>query len=144
MATINGSILTMHRVGLAIITASQPGNDQYLAAPNVMKILQVTEPVGIPNLAEESITVYPNPTNNIVNVQCTTHNSLITHIHVFDAYGKLVGVVETFHETSLQTGKSGSSAQTAQIDLSPFAPGVFFIKAVTDGKTVAVRKIVKQ
>ncbi len=144
VATINGSILTMHRVGLAIITASQPGNDQYMAAPNVMKILQVTEPVGIPNLAEESITVYPNPTNNIVNVQCTTHNSPITHIHVFDAYGKLVGVVETFHETSLQTGKSGSSAQTAQIDLSPFAPGVYFIKAVTDGKTVAVRKIVKQ
>ncbi len=142
VATINGSILTMHRVGLAIITASQPGNDQYMAAPNVMKILQVTEPVGISNLAEESITVYPNPTNGVVNVQCFNHNSLITHIHVFDVYGKLVGVVETGRAPSLLTIANGSS--TAQIDLSPFAPGFYFIKAVANGNVISVRKVVKQ
>ena len=142
VATINGSILTMHRVGLAIITASQPGNDQYMAAPNVMKILQVTEPVGISNLAEESITVYPNPTNGVVNVQCTNHNSPITHIHVFDVYGKLVDVVETGRAPSLQTIANGSS--TAQIDLSPFAPGIYFIKAVADGNVITVQKVVKQ
>jgi hypothetical protein len=82
-----------------------------------------------------SMTVYPNPTNDIVNVQITNHNSPITQIHVFDAYGKLVGVVETRCTTSLQT---------AQIDLSRYAPGVYFVKAVADDKVVAVRKVVKR
>ena len=106
--------------------------------------LHLTITVGIDNhdLAA-SMSVYPNPTNGIVNVQFTNHNSPITHIHVFDAYGKLVGV-ETFHETSLQAGGPGSSAQTAQIDLSPFAPGVYFVKAVANGNVMGVRKVVKQ
>ncbi len=55
--------------------------------------------------------------------------------HVFDAYGKLVDVVETRCTTSLQT---------AQIDLSGFANGVYFVKAVADGNVVAVRKVVKR
>ena len=51
--------------------------------------------------------------------------------------------VETFHETSLQADEPGYSAQT-QIDLSPFAPGIYFIKAVADGNVITVRKVVKQ
>ena len=35
-------------------------------------------------------------------------------------------------------------AQTAQIDLSPFAHGVYFVKAVTNGNMMGVRKVVKQ
>ena len=81
-----------------------------------------------------SMTVYPNPTNDIVNVQITNHNSPITQIHVFDAYGKLVDVVETRCTTSLQT---------AQIDMSGFASGVYFFKAVADDRVVAVRKVIK-
>ena len=56
--------------------------------------------------------------------------------HVFDAYGKLVDVVEM--------NANGSSAQTVQIDLSGFANGVYFVKAVADGNVVAVRKVVKR
>jgi hypothetical protein len=106
--------------------------------------LHLTITVGIDNHdLTASMTVYPNPTNGVVNVQFTNHNSPITHIHVYDIYGKLVGVVETFHETSLQTDGPGYSAQT-QIDLSPFAPGVYFVKAVTNGNMMGVRKVVKQ
>jgi hypothetical protein len=61
---------------------------------------------------------------------------------VFDIYGKLVGVVETLRATSLQTG-TGASVQT-QIDLSRYANGVYFIKAVADGNVIGVRKVVKQ
>ena len=56
-------------------------------------------------------------------------------IQLYDIYGKLLGVVETQNFASLQT---------AQIDLSRYANGVYFIKAVMDGKTIAVRKVVKQ
>jgi hypothetical protein len=52
--------------------------------------------------------------------------------------------VETLRATSLQTDTQGSSVQTAQIDLSRYAPGVYFVKAVADDKVVAVRKVVKR
>ena len=37
-----------------------------------------------------------------------------------------------------------ASLQTARIDLSHYAAGVYFVKAVADGNVVAVRKVVKR
>jgi len=42
----------------------------------------------------------------------------------------------------LRTDANGSSAQT-QIDLSHYAAGVYFVKAVTNGNIMAVRKVIK-
>jgi hypothetical protein len=97
--------------------------------------LHLTVSVGIDNYDGFDFKVYPNPTIGVVNVQFTNHNSPITQIHVFDAYGKLVDVVETRHGTSLQT---------LRIDLSGFASGVYYVKAVAGGNVVAVRKVVKR
>ena len=84
-----------------------------------------------------SMTVYPNPTNGIVNVQFTDHNSPITQIHVYDVYGKLLGV-------NVVGANDYSPRQTAQIDLSRYANGVYFIKAVANGHVMGIRKVVKQ
>lgn len=53
VAIVNGSILVLTGVGQAIITASQAGNDNYLPAQNVMKVLNVTE--NTPIMQEQSI-----------------------------------------------------------------------------------------
>jgi len=92
-----------------------------------------------------SMTVYPNPTNDIVNVECTLNNVKMGTVgfHVYDTYGKLVGVVETRCTTSLQTDTNGNPTQTAQIDLSRHVSGVYFVKAVADDRVVAVRKVIK-
>ena len=110
--------------------------------------LHLTITVGIDdhNLAA-SMTVYPNPTTGIVNVQCTMNNVQVEtmEILVYDAFGRLLCTtdgVETQNFASLQTDTHGASVQT-QIDLSRYAPGVYLIKAVADGNVVAVRKIVK-
>ncbi|MCR4856680.1 MAG: T9SS type A sorting domain-containing protein [Bacteroidales bacterium] len=81
-----------------------------------------------------SMTVYPNPTTSVINVQFTMNNvqAGTMEFHVYDAYGKLVDVVVANNDGN------------TQIDLSHFAPGVYFIKAVTEGNVVAVRKVVKQ
>ena len=50
--------------------------------------------------------------------------------------------VRTRNFASLQSDTHDTFVQT-QIDLSPFAPGIYFVKAVADGKVVAVRKVVK-
>ena len=110
--------------------------------------LHLTITVGIDdhNLGA-SMTVYPNPTNDIVKVQCTMNNvqAGTMEFHVFDAFGRWLRStdgVETQNFASLQTDTHGPSVQT-QIDLSRFAPGVYFVKAVADGNVVAVRKVVK-
>ena len=56
-------------------------------------------------------------------------------LHLCDAYGRLLDVVRANNDSPLQT---------AQIDLSRYANGVYFLKAVADEKTIAVRKVVKQ
>ncbi len=83
--------------------------------------------------AQANFTVYPNPTNGIVNVQCTMYNVQAgsVEIHVLDAYGKLVNVVKVQPD------------ETVQIDLSRYARGVYFVKAVADGNVLGVKKVVR-
>ena len=100
--------------------------------------LHLTITVGVDNYDGFDFKVYPNPTSNIVNVQITNHQSQITEIQLVDAFGRLLR-----SSNVVETDAHGSSVQT-QIDLSRYATGIYFVKAVADGKTVAVRKVVKQ
>jgi hypothetical protein len=99
--------------------------------------LHLTITVGIDDHNDFAFNLYPNPTHGMVNIQCTMNNVQVETVefHVFDAYGKLVAVVGT---------RCTSSLQTAQIDLSGFTAGVYFVKALADGNVVAVRKVVKR
>ena len=99
--------------------------------------LHLTITVGVDNYDGFDFKVYPNPTSNIVNVECIMKSEEWgeVELHLCDTYGRLLGVVETQNFASLQT---------AQIDLSRYANGIYFVKAVANGKTVAVRKVVKQ
>ena len=124
VATVNGSILTMHSVGLAIITASQPGNDEYAPAQNVMKILNVTEPVGVETYDALQVTVSPNPSNSIFKVDGAMENG---DFHVCDMYGK-----------DIMTGRLDDS--NAVVDMSAFPAGMYFLRLrSSDGQTVTVK-----
>ena len=93
--------------------------------------------VGVDNYDGFDFKVYPNPTSNIANVECIMKNEEWDgmELHLCDAYGRLLDVVRANNDSPLQT---------AQIDLSRYAKGVYFIKAVADEETIAVRKVVKQ
>jgi hypothetical protein len=98
--------------------------------------------VGVDNhVASNPLIVYPNPTSNIVNVECEIGNGVSgdVTIQLYDIYGKLVGVpvVGANDHSPLQRA-------TAQIDLSRYANGVYFIKAVANGHVMGIRKVVKQ
>ena len=79
-----------------------------------------------------SMNVYPNPTSDKVNVQLTEYESQSNNmeIQLFDIYGKLLQTVP-------------ASNENLQINLSSYAQGVYFIKAVVEGNVLAVRKVVK-
>jgi len=95
-----------------------------------------------------SMTVYPNPTTSVVNVQCTMNNvhEGTVEFQLFDAFGRLLRTTDGVganNDSPLRTNGHGSSVQT-QIDLSHYAAGVYFIKAVAKDNVIAVRKVVKQ
>ena len=93
-----------------------------------------TDTIGIIHYGTTPLQIYPNPTTGIVTIRLSPATcSLSPEIQVFDMYGKLV---ETFHETSLQ--------QTAHINLSHYASGVYIIKVVNRGTPVSIGKIVKK
>lgn len=79
-----------------------------------------------------SMNVYPNPTSDKVNVQLTEYDSQSNNmeIQLFDIYGKLLQTVP-------------ASNENLQINLSSYAQGVYFIKAVSEGNMLAVRKVVR-
>jgi len=99
--------------------------------------LHLTITVGVDDHETVDFKVYPNPTNGVVNVECIMKNEEWgeVELHLCDAHGRLLDVVETMCTSSLRT---------AQIDLSQYASGVYFVKAVADGKAIATRKVVKQ
>ena len=70
-----------------------------------------------------SISLYPNPAKDVVNVQCTMNNAQVKAIEVFDVYGKVVRTVETLRATSLQT---------LQINVSGLASGMYFVRVTTE------------
>jgi hypothetical protein len=82
-----------------------------------------TTNVGIEEHLLNSISLYPNPAKDVVNVQCALNDVQVRAIEVFDVYGKVVRTVETLHATSLQT---------AQINVSDFAAGMYFVRVTTE------------
>ena len=75
-----------------------------------------------------SIKVYPNPTKDYVNVQCTMNNVHCSGIEIVDVYGKIITVVD----------------QTAtQINVSGLAAGMYFVRVTTD-KGVVTKPFVKR
>ena len=80
------------------------------------------------------IKIYPNPTVDVVNVECTMDNAQWGgEIQIVDVYGKVVAVVETMCTSSLQT----------HIDVSGLSAGVYFLRVATD-RGVVTKPFVKQ
>ena len=82
---------------------------------------------GISDRLSNSIALYPNPANDVVNVECKMNNVQLEGIEVIDVYGKVVrNVVETMCTSSLQT----------RINVSGLAAGMYFVRVTTDAGVV--------
>lgn len=106
-----------------------------------------------------NMNIYPNPTSDVINVQLTMNNEQTGNvaIQVYDVFGKMLDMVNVGNSDAMNrvpTGHSmdsyggvtnvhGLSAQIIQIDLSRYANGVYFIKVVSEGNVLAVKKVVK-
>lgn len=78
--------------------------------------------VGVPTHLANDLVLYPNPANDVINVQCTMNNvQEIEAIEVLDVYGKVVRTV---------------SLWTNNINVSGLAAGLYFVRVTTDTGTI--------
>lgn len=96
-------------------------------------IMVHTTDVGIIEHLQNNISLYPNPTNDVVNIECTMNDVQVDAIEVFDVYGKVVRT-ETLRATSLKT---------TQINVSDLAAGMYFVRITTD-EGIATKSFVKK
>lgn len=82
--------------------------------------------------ADEAVTVYPNPSNGIVNIDLQGVLANNATIEVYNAMGQLV-IVKNFTEAS---GKF-------EIDLTGNASGVYTIKLIADGEVITKRVVLQ-
>ena len=75
----------------------------------------------------EKISVYPNPTNNILNI-ATIDGSTISEIEVYNNLGQL----------------AKSEYYTNQIDFSKLSVGLYFVKAIMEDGAMETIKVVKK
>ena len=91
-----------------------------------------TTNVGIEDYLSKSVTLFPNPAKDVVNVQCTMNN--VQSVEVIDVYGKVLRtVVETVHAPSLPT----------RISVSGLANGMYFVRVTTE-EGVVTKQFVKR
>ena len=84
-----------------------------------------TTNVGIEEHLLNSISLYPNPANDVVNVQCTMNNVQLEGIEVIDVYGKVV-----------RTIAGTDNYSPIRINVSGLANGMYFVRVTTDEGTV--------
>ena len=84
-----------------------------------------TTNVGIEEHLLNSISLYPNPANDVVNVECTMNNVQLEGIEVIDVYGKVV-----------RTVVGANNYSPIRINVSGLANGMYFVRVTTDEGTV--------
>ena len=91
-------------------------------------LMHLTITVGIEDpVVDRNLQVYPNPTNGLLSIRGTSFSQVL----LFDAYGKRIGVWN-------------AEGELTQIDLSSYAPGVYFVKVMDKQQIVGVKKVIKQ
>ena len=83
-----------------------------------------TTTVGIDSWLAGSVTLFPNPAREVVNVQCTMNNVQLTgELSVFDVYGKLLQIVPI-------------TSEITPINVSGLANGMYFVRVTTEAGSV--------
>jgi hypothetical protein len=79
VATIAGNVVSIHGEGETEITATQPGDDYFLAAAPVKRTLRVSDLItGIDNNPLAGVRLYPNPTSGLLTVEATVPVQQVT------------------------------------------------------------------
>jgi PKD repeat protein len=84
------------------------------------------------NIFINNIKIYPNPTNDILNIELNLDKKSKVQFQIFDAVGKLV----------LTTSNQSFNTQSTTLDLSNLPLGIYFLQVRID-ENVVTKKVVR-
>lgn len=97
--------------------------------------LKANESVLSDNVFVDAISIYPNPTSSILNVEISSEASQKTVVKLFDISGRLMKQIYVNSEAGVSTIK---------IDMSEMAAGLYTAQVFANDKLSYIRKISKQ
>ena len=90
-------------------------------------ILHLTITTDITQYAQAAnIEVWPNPAQTVCNISCSIAQA---ELRLYDAIGRCVS-------------RAKAESEITPIDVTSFAPGIYILHVVSDGKTIATKKVV--
>lgn len=92
------------------------------------EICEEADAVSIPDVADEEVSIYPNPSNGEVHIRMAGIHNPNTHIEIYDYAGRLVKATQDIH------------TDMATLHLSSFSAGVYVIIIRTEDQIIT-RKI---
>jgi hypothetical protein len=81
------------------------------------------------------ISAYPNPTNDVLNINYALNNKAVVEISLFDIKGSKVN--------GFKVGSQNAGIYTYSFDVDMLSKGIYFYKINIDGLTVNTGKFVK-
>jgi hypothetical protein len=91
IVTISGDHAIIKGAGTVTITASQTGDNRYLAAEEVSQSLVILLVLGQESAQDISLKIYPNPAQSQFFVECGKQMKE-SNIELFDAHGNFVKI----------------------------------------------------
>ena len=112
---------------LKFATVNKSGNNLYL--DNIW-VYEGAEPVGILENKLESLSIYPNPTENSITINIGNNSLQNATVEIFDMMGKRIEVEKLFQKTN-------------KINMSKYNSGIYLLK-FTNNQGTSSYKIIKQ
>ena len=108
------------------------GNTVFGSAMTFTTEAEPGDSTGVANRLAASVTLYPNPANEVVNVECTMNDGQWDDatVEVYDVYGKLVNTVVVIENPT-------------RINVGGLSNGVYFVRVTTD-RGVVTKPFVKR
>jgi hypothetical protein len=129
VATVEGDVVTIKSAGTAIITARQPGNENYQAAEIVEQVLVVDAITGTDPQAEAATEIFPLPANDLVTIR-SRFVTPATRIMILDSFGRVMEELKP----------SSTEKNILQVSVKHLPAGMYFLQLNTP-KTITQRLI---
>jgi len=120
VVSLDASTVTILAVGTATVEANQAGDDNYLAAPSVVRsfVVSLSPATPVSEVSIDKIKIYPNPFDEFISVKLP--NDVKCTVVLFDASGRKI------REISL------SQAETL-INVGDLQTGLYILQTSIDG-----------
>ena len=131
--TWNTGALTMTTSVSPTVTSTYTVNVSNAAGCTASSMVMVTVSLctGVNEALANSISVYPNPNNGVVNINLTSELAKNASLEVYDALGKLVA-------------KQVLANELNTINISNLENGIYVFKVLNNTNTVKIGKLIKQ